>query len=121
MKDNGIKVLEVRNQEEDIKIELFPFESKNTDLTDEPYDTILAPFMGLGYIKPDDEAKPYVSIGDKMKKGDVLCLIEKMKVMNEIVADNDYVILEICFENGTVVEDKQVLFKVKRTDALDAK
>ena len=121
MKNNGIKVLEVRNQEEDIKIELFPFEAKNTEMTTEQYDAILAPLMGLGYIKPDDESKSYVSIGDKVKKGDVLCVIEKMKVMNEILADGDCEILEICFEHGTVVEEKQLLFKVKRIDALDAK
>ena len=121
MRDNGVKVLEVKNQEEDIKIELFPFESKNTVLSSKSHDTILAPLMWLGYIRLYDESKPYVSIGDKVKKGDVLCLIEKMKVMNEILADSDCEILEICFEHGSVVEDKQLLFKVKRTDALNVK
>ena len=120
MRENGVKVFEIKNQAEEIKIELFPFESKSVSLSVESYDTVCAPLMGLGYIKPNDESKPYVSIGDKVKKGDVLCVIEKMKVMNEILADNDCEIKEICFNHGTIVEFNQVLFKVKRIDVSDA-
>ena len=111
MRENGVKVFEIKTQGEEIKIELFPYESKSIPLSVEGYDTIIAPLMGLGYTKPNDESKPYVSIGDKVKKGDVLCVIEKMKVMNEILADNDYEIIEICFEHGVIVEEKKVLFR----------
>ena len=120
MRDNGVKVFEIKNQDEEIRIELFPFESKGVPPSAESCDTVSAPLMGLGYIKYKDTFKPYVSVGDKVKKGDVLCVIEKMKVMNEILADNDFEIIEICFENATIVEFEQVLFKVKRIDTTDA-
>ena len=121
MRDNGVKVFEIKNQDEEIKIELFPLQLKNISSSADAYDTILAPLMGLGYIKHSVTSKPYVSIGDKVKKGDVLCVIEKMKVMNEILADNDFEIMEICFENAAIVEFEQVLFKVKRIDLSNGK
>lgn len=88
MRDCGIKVLEVKNQEEEIKIELFPFETemKTSSYLPDDYEIISAPIMVLGYIKPSDEAQPFVTVGDRVKKGDVVCMIEAMKVMNEIVA-----------------------------------
>ena len=120
MRENGIKALEIKDQEEEIKIELFPFETTSNSFSAEAYDTVTTPLMGLGYIKPNEESKPYVSIGDKVKKGDVLCVIEKMKVMNEILADYDCEIIETCFEHGAIVEFNQALFKVKRIDASNA-
>lgn len=121
MRDNGIKVLEVKNKEEEIKIELFPFKAEDKSILSLPddYDIISAPIMGLGYIKPSEEAHPFVTVGDKVKKGDVLCIIEAMKVMNEIVAQDDCEIHEVCFENGKIVEFGQALFKIKRIDESD--
>lgn len=121
MRENGIKALEIKNHDEDIKIELFSSEAKSegTTLTIEDYEIISAPLMGLGYVNHPDDSIPYVSVGDKIKKGSVLCVIEAMKVMNEIVADNDCQIYEVCFENGKIVEFWQELFKIKRIDASD--
>ena len=120
MKDNGVKVFEIKNQDEEIKIELFPFEAKSVSVFAEGYETVCAPLMGLGHIKSNEESKPYVSIGGKVKKGNVLCVIEKMKVMNEILADFDCEIIEICFNHGAIVEFDQALFKVKRIDVSNA-
>jgi len=119
MRLNGIKKLDIKDMEGEMKIELFSTETKNEHTQHFPHDfvEIPAPLMGIGYLKPSDEAASLVSIGDKIKKGTVLCIIEKMKVMNEIIADDDYEICEICFENGKIVEFGQVLLKVKRINA----
>ena len=61
-----------------------------------------------------ENADPYVTIGDNIKKGQTLCIIEAMKLMNEITAEEDGVILEICVTNGQVVEYGTELFRVKR-------
>ena len=121
MREHGIKVFEIKNPDEEIKIELFPFEpeDKNTLSPSDNYDIISAPIMGLGYIQSSDEAQPFVTVGDKVNKGDVVCKIEAMKTMNEIVADSDCEVCEVCFENGKIVEFGQALFKVKRIDTSD--
>ncbi len=112
MRDNGIKILEVKNQEEEIKIEQFPFEAEVKSSLSPPDDyDISAPIMGLGYTKPSDEAKPFASVGNKVKKGGVLCVIEAMKVMNEIVSKNNCEIYEVCFESGKIVEFGQHCLK----------
>jgi len=114
MRANGVKTLEIKNQEEEIKIELFPL--NEIEIHSEPpenIDVITAPIMGIGYAFPPNRNTPFVSVGDKIKKGNVLCLIEVMKVLNEITAEHDCEIVEICFENGAIVEFGQILFKVK--------
>ena len=73
---------------------------------------IKAPFVGVFYTSPSPDAKPYVEIGSKVKKGDVLCIIEAMKLMNDINADFDGEVVDICAQNGQIVEYNQVLFKI---------
>ena len=121
MRANGIKILELKEQGDEMKIELFPLHEGETisqPLAD--YEIIIAPILGIGYSFPPNRNKPFVSVGDKVEKGSVLCIIEVMKVMNEITADYDCEILEVCFENGAIVEFGQTLFKVKRMGALNA-
>ncbi|MDR1558857.1 MAG: acetyl-CoA carboxylase, biotin carboxyl carrier protein [Clostridiales bacterium] len=123
MRANGIKVLEIKNSDGEIKIELFPL--KETEIPEreilpaEQSVKIPAPIMGVGYLASSEDAEPFVTPGDRIKKGDVLCIIEAMKVMNEVIADCDYEILEVCFENGQIIEYGQDLFKVKRIEAAD--
>lgn len=71
---------------------------------------ITSPLVGVFYAAPSPDDAPYVQVGSPIKKGDVLCLVEAMKLMNEITAEQDGVIAEICVENGQVVEYGQPLF-----------
>ena len=76
--------------------------------------TVKSPLVGVFYAAPTENAEPYVSIGDRVKKGQTLCIIEAMKLMNEIAAEDDGVISEICVTNGQVVEFGTELFRIKR-------
>ena len=71
---------------------------------------VKSPIVGVFYAAPSPEDAPYVTVGSQVKKGDVLCLVEAMKLMNEITAEQDGVITEICVENAEVVEYGQPLF-----------
>lgn len=73
---------------------------------------VTSPMVGVFYEAPAPGEPPFVKVGDKVKKGDVLCIIESMKLMNEIVAEEDGEIVDICVKNGQVVEYAQVLFKI---------
>ena len=73
---------------------------------------VTSPMVGMFYQAPSPEADPYVRVGSKVKKGDVLCVIEAMKLLNEITADTDGEIVDVCVENGQLVEYGQVLFKI---------
>lgn len=73
---------------------------------------VKSPMVGIFYAASDPESPPYVQKGDKVKKGDTLCLIEAMKLMNEVVAERDGEVVDICVENGSLVEFGQVLFKI---------
>ncbi|MCL2848008.1 MAG: acetyl-CoA carboxylase biotin carboxyl carrier protein [Firmicutes bacterium] len=72
-----------------------------------------APIIGVYYSAPSPDAKPFIEVGQKIKKGDVVCIIEAMKVLNEITADKDGTVIDICIQNGAVVEYGQVLFKMQ--------
>ena len=78
------------------------------------YTSIKSPIVGVFYAAPAENADPYVSIGDSVKKGQTLCIVEAMKLMNEITAEEDGVISEICVTNGQVVEFGTELFRIKR-------
>jgi acetyl-CoA carboxylase biotin carboxyl carrier protein len=73
---------------------------------------VKSPMVGVFYEAPAPGAPPFVKLGDKVKKGDVLCIIEAMKLMNEIVAETDGEIIDVCVQNGQVVEYSQILFKI---------
>ena len=73
---------------------------------------VLSPMVGVFYSSPNPEARPYVQVGDTVEKGDTLCIIEAMKLMNEIPAEVDGTIAEVCVGNGQVVEYNQPLFRI---------
>lgn len=75
--------------------------------------SVNSPMVGVFYAASSPSAEPYVSVGAKVHKGDVLCLIEAMKLMNEVTAEKDGEITQICVENGQVVEYGQPLFMIK--------
>ncbi|WP_446898103.1 acetyl-CoA carboxylase biotin carboxyl carrier protein [Clostridium sp. LBM24168] len=74
---------------------------------------IKAPIVGTFYNKSAPDKSEYVNIGDKVKKGDILCIIEAMKIMNEIQSDEDGEIVDILVKNEEMVEYGQCLFKIK--------
>ncbi len=76
--------------------------------------SVTSPIVGLFYAAPAENAEPYVSLGDRVKKGQTLCIVEAMKLMNEITADDDGVIDKICAANGQMVEYGTELFRIRR-------
>ena len=72
-----------------------------------------SPMVGTFYRRPSPEDPEFVKVGDKVKKGDTLCIIEAMKVMNEIQSDFSGEIVETLVEDGTSVEFGQSLFKIR--------
>lgn len=73
---------------------------------------VKSPMIGVFYAASSPTAAPFVTVGSKVKKGDVICIIEAMKLMNEIVAEQDGTIVEICAKNGDLIEFEQELFKI---------
>ena len=73
---------------------------------------IKSPMVGLFYSAPSPGKPPFAQKGDKIKMGDVLCIIEAMKMMNEIIAEVDGTMLDVCVQEGQLVEFSQVLFKI---------
>ncbi|HIZ19971.1 MAG TPA: acetyl-CoA carboxylase biotin carboxyl carrier protein [Firmicutes bacterium] len=76
--------------------------------------SVTSPLVGVFYASPAENAAPYVALGDRVKKGQILCIVEAMKLMNEITAEEDGVISKICVTNGQVVEFGTELFRIKR-------
>jgi len=81
--------------------------------TKEEGKSFTSPMVGTFYRRPSPEDPEFVKIGDSVKKGDVLCIIEAMKVMNEIQSDASGVIAEILLDDGMSVEFGQPLFKIR--------
>lgn len=75
---------------------------------------IVSPMVGTFYAAPSPDSPPYVDVGDEVKENDVVCIIEAMKVMNEIKAETKGCIKEILVKNGEPVEFGQPLFVVER-------
>lgn len=76
-------------------------------------ETIVSPMVGTFYISPSPDMPPYVKLGDKVNKESTVCIVEAMKLFNEIQSEVDGEIVEILVTNGQLVEYGQVLFKVK--------
>ena len=78
------------------------------------YISVRSPIVGLFYAAPAENADPYVSLGDRVQKGQTLCIVEAMKLMNELSAECDGIIDKICVTNGQMVEYGTELFRIKR-------
>ena len=82
--------------------------------TEEPLNilSIDSPMVGIVYMTPKPSSPPFIKNGQKVKKGDTICLIEAMKTFNEIKSDKDGVIKSILVKNGEAVEFGQPLFEI---------
>lgn len=82
-------------------------------IQEEKYKIIKSPMVGTFYSKPSPNKETFVKTGDIVKKGQVICIVEAMKLMNEIESEFDGEIAEICVKDGDIVEYGQALFKIK--------
>lgn len=87
-----------------------PSEAKEEKKTGTP---ITSPMVGTFYMAPSPDSAPFVSVGDSVKAGDVVCIIEAMKMMNEIKSEVAGKVVEVCVEDGQPVEFGQVLMYVE--------
>ena len=74
---------------------------------------VRSPLVGVFYAAPAENAEAFVSVGDRVKRGQVLCIVEAMKLMNEVTAEQSGTITAVCVDNGQVVEYGQTLFMIK--------
>ena len=87
--------------------------SKVVNKSENDKQTITSPMVGTFYRSPGPEAKPFISIGDRVKSGDTVCIVEAMKVMNQIKAPMDGVVKKILASNAELVYKGQVLFEIE--------
>lgn len=87
-----------------------PQAEKNTDISG---NIVKSPLVGVFYSSPSPDAEPFVKVGDRVSKGQVLGIIEAMKLMNDIESDYDGEIVEILVNNKDMVEYDQPLFRIK--------
>ena len=89
----------------------------STETSGDPEDpslhVVTSPIVGTVYRSPNPESEPYVKVGDRVREGSILCLVEAMKLMNEIPSDTDGEIVRIYIENGHPVEFGQRLFGIR--------
>lgn len=89
------------------------YQTVETAIQSDDANEVKSPMIGVFYVAQSDGGTPFVSIGSKVKKGDVLCIIESMKLMNDIISERDGEITDIYVSNGDVVEFGQALFKLE--------
>ena len=102
------KTVKIENNENEEQIIL---ESKSSNIENKKI--VKAPMVGTFYLKPSPTSEAYVEIGKTVKKGDTLCIIEAMKLMNEIESEFDGKIIEICVKDGEAVEYGKPLFVIE--------
>ena len=108
-RNNGVTTPEtVKEQNASVNKENV-YQKQSSGLTD-----VVSPMVGVFYTSPAENAEPFVKVGSRVKQGDVLCIIEAMKLMNEITAEEDGTIEEICAEDSQVVDFGHVLFRMKK-------
>lgn len=108
--DNKNYKVEVKDSEENLDV----FETDKTDSKeDADAQYIVSPMVGTVYLSPAPDKDTYVSQNQEIKSGDIVCIVEAMKLMNEIESEYSGKILEILVKNGQMVEYGQKLFKIK--------
>lgn len=88
-------------------------EEESNNIIDIELKEVKSPLVGTFYSSSTPGGKPYVEVGSKVKKGDVLCIVEAMKIMNEITSDFDGEIVEVLRKDKDIVEFGMTIFKIK--------
>ena len=110
--------IEISNNSGSVQIAQSPISSQPQNVSNTPTNessimqSIDSPMVGIIYLTPKPSSPPFVKSGQKIKKGDTICLIEAMKTFNEIKSDKDGVVKSILVKNGEAVEFGQPLFEI---------
>ena len=130
MKSNDLTALEIKEGDTSIRLERQPISGQPQVVSETGGEShapftpaahapqakegtlVVSPTVGVFYSAPSPDSAPFVQVGDKIRQGDTLCIIEAMKLMNEIPAELDGTVAEICVGNGEVVEFGQPLFRI---------
>ena len=110
--------IEISNSFGSVQIAQNPVSSQSQNVSNTPTNesssmqSIDSPMVGIIYLTPKPSSPPFVKSGQKIKKGDTICLIEAMKTFNEIKSDKDGVVKSILVKNGEAVEFGQPLFEI---------
>lgn len=105
----------VEKQESEVKIPQKTEKEEEENVKDKDLIAIKSPMVGTFYRAPAPDAPPYVEKGDRIKKGEIICIVEAMKIMNEIEADVNGEIVDVLVKNEEPVEYNQDLFMVRKT------
>lgn len=128
MRELGLTGLEITDDKNRVRLERMVTVTKEQDCLatvpvpekkrEETEDciSVTSPIVGIFYAAPAENADPYVAAGEKVKKGQTLCIVEAMKLMNEITAEEDGIITEVCAADGQVVEYGTELFRIRRQE-----
>ena len=123
IKDNNLGSIKLSNKVNTIEVtnnainnstqqNTIPINNNINDVPDENLISIDSPMVGIVYLTPKPSSPPFAKKGQKIKKGDTICLIEAMKTFNEIKSDRDCTIKTVMVENGEAVEFGQPLFEI---------
>ena len=127
-KDEGLSEFNYKKGEENVSFTLPygdsigpryldpPLNSKGDEKLEKemsPYKEIRSPFVGTFYTASSPDSDAFAKVGDRVSKGQALCIVEAMKIMNEIESEFSGEVVEVCVENENYVEYDQVLFRIK--------
>lgn len=114
----------VKEDRKKIEIQNFKEEDRREDKTipsiEENYNVVKSPIVGTFYKSSGPAQEPFVKIGHKVKKGEVLCIVEAMKLMNEIESEFEGEVVEILAKDGEMVEYGEPLIKIKYSLCINA-
>ena len=99
------KDLDIDSKQEEVKID--------KTISSQNLHELKAPLVGTYYSSPKPDSPQFVNVGDKVSQGQTVCIIEAMKIFNEIESDVNGIVSEICIENGKPVEFDQLILKIK--------
>ena len=110
IKNNEFSIVRNTKEEQNSSYE----HHENDNIAVDSTNVVSSPLVGIFYSAASPDEKDFVSVGDTVKKGQVLGIVEAMKLMNEITADTDGIISQICVSDGQMVEYGTELFKIQK-------